>query len=183
MIGYFLAKFFSKPERVVVVEPSKEQQHFLHGFDMREWNYLGYSEISYTYDADKNSRYSANVYFFSLKTDDKVRNYTIRHHHTSTALNFGNHIWVTSVADPWKANQTPWYDPIKTWTSKYTRDRMLLDFDCVWDEKNNWWIRATEQEKYNESMKKQRKTKKEANTIITENIVKVDFNTKNNEDA
>lgn len=161
----------------------KEQNFFLHGYDLREWDYLGYSDIFYRYNNNPTDKYSANVFFFMLKNNDKVRHYVVRHHHHSSAFNFNIHEWVTTVADIWRANQTPWYDPVRTLPSKYLKDRMLLDHDSVWDQDKSWWIRATEQEQYNASMTKQRKPKKEKAKEIDENVVKVDFNAKNNEDA
>lgn len=167
----------------VIAPPSTEQNHFLHGFDLREWNYLGYSEIFYTFDNYPDTKYAANVFFFILKNDDKVRQYTIRHHHKNSNFEFHNHMWINTIAAPWRANQVSWWDPIRSCPSKHTKDRMLLDHDCVWDQNTNWWIRATEAEKYNASMKKQRKPKSKETTKVEENVVKVDFNAKNNEDA
>lgn len=173
-----------KPNLVpAIASVSNEQNHYLHGYDLREWDYLGYSDVFYTYDNYPDNKYIANVFFFILKSDDKVRQYTIKHHHKGNPFDFYSHTWVTTIAAPWRANQSPWWDPVKTWPSKYTKDRMLLDHDCVWSTDKHWWIRATEQEKYNESMKKQRKPKSKKTTEVEENVVKVDFNAKNNEDA
>lgn len=168
--------FMNKPEPVLK-EPSEEQCHVLHGYDLRKWDYLGCSEVFFTYDAEMQSKYTANIYFFMLKGNDNVRSYTILHHH-GKMYDYEKHSWVSGNADPWRANELEWYIPINLKPSEYTKQRMMTEFNSRWDPNVSWWVSA-EKTNYQAPPKRKKKTE----TEVKENVVKVDFNAKNNEDT
>lgn len=146
----------------------------LHGYNLKEWNYLGYTEISIAY-SDAGYKEVCQVFFFMDKEDEDVRQYVLK----SKALHkdFKNHAWVTRNADLWAAAEIEWYQPISDNPSRYTRARILEEFNSVWSNEKKWWVSndAAKYEAAKQKQKKQETEEEEKVVAVEDNVLTVNF--------
>ena len=145
----------------------------LYGFNLDEWNYIGYTEISYT-DSYNTLTHSAQVFFFISKDNEDQRRYVIKCR--AMKKDFQNHAWIIRNADLWAAGETEWYQPISDSPSKYTRDRILEEYNSVWSSEKRWWI-SNDAAKYEAAKQKQKQEQTEEEKVVSveDNVLTVNF--------
>lgn len=145
----------------------------LHGFNLNDWDYLGYTEISITY-SDIKHKEVAQIFFFMLKGNETKRKFVVKA--KSLQKEFEQHAWVSGTACLWAANEKEWYQAVTNHPSKYSKERMLTEHACEWDYDKNWWV-STSATKYAAASKSQQDTTKEESPVVAveDNVLKVNF--------
>jgi hypothetical protein len=153
----------------------------LHGVNLNTWQYVGKSEISFTYvsegvsfkEADK-----AYVFLFSKKDDETSRKYVLVPDSNSSYLldKFKKHPWITNEAEMWKVCEREIYQSINDEPSKWLKEKMLEEYKCVWSNETRWWVN-NDDAKYESAKKTQTKKKPKEEPLLLEdgNIVKLEF--------
>jgi hypothetical protein len=144
-------------------EPAK---NLLHGVDIDLWDYLGSTEIKF-------DKIPFIVYYFWKKGDDDVRQYVVGgSDKSSIAFVKGNHRYIYHTCELWRIAETEIYVPIRE-PSKWLNEYMFNQHGHKWDKEKNWWVLATDQDRYEHSVAQHQKKHPEIYTA--DNIVTVNF--------
>lgn len=109
----------------------------LHGVNLEKWHYLGYSEITYSFN-DTKETINAHVHLFALKDDLSRRHYELVADNNYYFQKFLKHTWITVFAELWKAGEEELYQPVHS-PSRWLKDYMLEQHQHIWDTKKKWW--------------------------------------------
>lgn len=162
-----LRNYFTKNNNTV---SRNDEALYLHGVNLNNWQYLGYSEIAYNYD--KGERVDkANVFLFCGINDTSRRKYVVVTY-PNLEDKFKVHPWITLHAELWRTCEKELYDSVNKEPSQYLRDKMLEDHSAVWSNETHWWV-TNDTTKYASAKKKQ--TKKKEILPEEDNVVKVNF--------
>lgn len=142
--------------------------------DLNKWNYLGYSEISYSNPGESKPWAQVNVHFFQNKNDHNIRSWSLGIP-SSKYVDFKNHTFL-EFAEQWRIGEEAFYKPIAH-PSKYLKDQMWDIFKYVWSDKETWWVR-NDQTKYEQAVKENNSKKELPSKTETDNIVKIEFGKK-----
>lgn len=135
----FLKNFFP-PKKEKIVDDSL----YFHGFNLDEWNYLGYEELKYTYTEGGGS--TAYVYMFEHQTLEKSEYKIVSN---STYSNFKNHPYVLTSIDLWRIYEKPSWRVISFPSDAL--EEQLKELGYEWDHNLNdgkgWWKKIPQYEK------------------------------------
>lgn len=143
------------------------ETNMLFGVDLSKFHYLGYSEFYFT---DSNKRWQCH---FFLSHNEKKRLIKLTGNTSSTGYQF--HPYYTKSCLLWQAGEGIWYACATDYQSLYLQEKMLEDYDAVWDTEKKWWV-ANEQAKYDQAYNQQKEnTKPQVSTDTNDNVVKINF--------
>lgn len=131
----------------------------LHGVDLDEWTYLGFTTLKYK----KPEKMKSYVLFFSAKGDE---DYGLRHyiHVGEDAENMKNHEFLVINAELWKAGEYEFAAVIETEPSLWLIEKMQELNGLTWDWEFGWISIGDdphgEDEKYARAVEEQKKPKK-----------------------
>lgn len=111
-------------------------ENYLHGVNLREWHYLGYSIIEFAH-TDRGM-----VFGFVHKTTHK-RKIVLKSIPSNSMYKMVGHSWYLTVAEPWRAGELPIWKIALNWPSKYLRDLMEREYNIYWDNETEWWKKKT----------------------------------------
>lgn len=145
-------------------EPTKN--HF-HGVDLNVWDYLGSTTIKW-------DSIPVDVYFFNTKGTGEERKYVLAGGHRTLLkeiLEF--HSFVYHTCELWRIGEHKLCAVINS-PSETLKKLTFERYGWVWNKGKNWWVHASENDKYEYEV-----SKKTPKAIVTDNnIIKVDFKEK-----
>jgi hypothetical protein len=104
----------------------------LHGYDLDEWDYLGFSRIQF--QSEGKVTYEAIVHFFVDQSNRDIREYHIE---SNVADYFyENHTWITKC-HLWAALQIGETTVVETWPSPYLRGVKAVE-GFTWSDDKGW---------------------------------------------
>lgn len=149
---------------------TKSKLNVLHGHDLDVWDYLGWTEIRF--DGVPNS-----IHFFWKKGKEDVRSYVLTGRPSSVLKAIKElHRYVSDTCELWRIRENEIYIPIRN-PSNFLKEYMMDHFSGVWSTERNWWVSASDQDKYDHSVRSHQK--KHPDIYTDDNIVTVDFKSKN----
>lgn len=153
----------------------KKQKNMMHGHDLDEWHYLGYTVMIW-------GSQKCAAFLFCKKDDYDVRSYKLESKADDTIIKY--HPYISRTLIPWTKGEWEIYSlqGKNSYVSKWLQSYILDTFKSVWDPDTGWWV-STDASKYASASTKQKTEKKKTvdkNSETTDNVVKVDF-TKGNE--
>lgn len=161
--------WFSKKEKPQTPVTLNDDTPYLHGVNLNEWNYLGYTQIAFSYN-----KINADLYFFENIKNSTKRKFVIKSFNDEKR--FAKHAYITQCVSLWLIGEFEWYDIIRNHPSKYTKRRMLAEYNSVWSKEELWWVAASDAAKYDAAVTSNNTTNTTLPKIeVDNNVLKVDF--------
>lgn len=149
-----------------------DDSKYMFGVDLDEWWYLGRTDL-------KIGSIEGNVHFFCSRQNSDYRKFVITTI-SGYRKDFDLHPWVSKFAEPWRHCQFPLYAIINDFPSPYLCDHMLQEFGASWTKtgKRYWWVQTEDSLYKRATMTVPKKETSNGVTEIVDNVVKVDFGSK-----
>jgi len=161
----WLFNFFRKSSNSI--DAINSDLKFFHGHDLSIWNYLGLTELKYTFD-NGNTASRAFVYYFCDKEDFAKRSFHLSDN------NFKDHPMVGRYILPWSAGDHEFYYPVTCIPSSWLKTYMGQHYAQSWSTEKKWHL--TDEAKHEYAMHQQALTKHKEGVIeVVNNVIKVDF--------
>ena len=112
----------------------------LHGVNLVDWAYLGRTTIAYA-DPD-GSKDEASVFSFCLRVDNDKRKFVVIPHRKYG--NFDRHTWIIEHAALWQIGERQIWATVSSEPGQWLRDYMLENYNEIWCNDSNWWIKNEE---------------------------------------
>ena len=107
----------------------------LHGFDMNQWDYLGWADPHYTTDGVKTA--TMMVAMFRSKDGSKRAIKLIGS--KDERERFKYHTFITGYLEPWAIGERPYYTHV-SYPSDRLKQLVKEDFGFDWCKSSNWWV-------------------------------------------
>ncbi len=172
--GYVLTIVLSK-YNTNSTKPSNTNTIF--GVDLEDWHYLGTCTSPKTI--------STVALFLSKSSNERMYVNFLnggKKYYYNSMSEYSN--WNHTTFEKWRIGERNIHDIFLSEPSKYLRKYMMDAYDHVWSREKEWWVPASDSEKYgNSKQNQQEETEEDKPKIeaVTDNVISVKFGEKKND--